>query len=175
MILLKKQKTVFFNENTLLISAPDHSSEEEDRFILPGLSAECHILLGCHCYREKDTIRLISARKANRKEAQQYEERLWDMIMILPTQSRIHTQTDWRNRLRFVLMIMQSSATSKKWLIRQECHIRTLSTTIFWIASRITNRWRFPFPIKGWIGFDFKRNARHLREAKFHKSFPFFP
>ena len=72
----EEAKTVFFDENTLLISAPDHSSEEEDRFILPGLSAECHILLGCHCYREKDTIRLISARKANRKEAQQYEERL---------------------------------------------------------------------------------------------------
>ena len=172
MILLKKQKTVFFDENTLLISAPDHSSEEEDRFILPRLSTKCHMSLDCHCYRENDTIRLISARKANRKEARQYGERLWEMIMILPTQSRIHTQTDWRNRLRFVLMI-QSSPTSKKWLIRQECHIRTLSTTIFWIASRITKRWRFPFPIKGWIGFDFKRNARHLREAKFHKSFPF--
>ena len=72
----EEAKTVFFEEKSLLISAPDHSSEEEDRFILPGVSAECHILLGCHCYREKDTIRLISARKANRKEARQYGERL---------------------------------------------------------------------------------------------------
>ena len=118
----------------------------------------------CHCYKENDTIRLISARKVNRKEARQYGERLWEMIMILPTQSRIHTQTDWRNRLRFVLMI-QSSPTSKKWLIRQECHIRTLSTTIFWIASRITKRWRFPC----WLGFDFKRAVRHVGEASFAK------
>ena len=168
MILLKKQKNVFFDENALLVSDPNHSSEEEDRFILPRLSKKCHMSLECHCYRENDTIRLISARKANRKEAQQYEERLWEMIMILPTQSRIHTQTDWRNRLRFVLM-MQSSPTSKKWLIRQECHIRTLSTTIFWIASRITNRWRFPFPIKGWL----QKNCLPWGRSKVLQSFPF--
>ena len=76
MILLKKQKNVFFDENALLVSDPNHSSEEEDRFILPRLSKKCHMSLECHCYRENDTIRLISARKANRKEAQQYEERL---------------------------------------------------------------------------------------------------
>ena len=72
----EEAKTVFFDENTLLISAPDHSSEEEDRFILPRLSKKCHMSLECHCYRENDTIRLISARKANRKEARQYGERL---------------------------------------------------------------------------------------------------
>ena len=76
MIVLKKQKNFFFDENALLISDPNHSSEEEDRFILPRLSTKCHMSLDCHCYRENDTIRLISARKANRKEAQQYEERL---------------------------------------------------------------------------------------------------
>ena len=65
--------------------------------------------------------------------------------------------------------MIQSSPTSKKWLIRQECHIRTLSTTIFWIASRITKRWRFPFPIKGWLGFDFKRAVRHVGAASFAK------
>ena len=76
MIVLKKQKNVFFDENALLISDPDHSSEEEDRLILPRLSTKCHMLLVCHCYRENDTIRLISARKATTKEAQQYGERL---------------------------------------------------------------------------------------------------
>ena len=76
MIVLKKQKNFFFDENALLISDPHHSSEEEDRLILPRLSTKCHMLPICHCYKENDTIRLISARKANRKEAQQYEERL---------------------------------------------------------------------------------------------------
>ena len=76
MILLKKQKNVFFDENALLVSDPNHSSEEEDRFILPRLSKKCHMSLECHCYRENDTIRLISARKATTKEAQQYGERL---------------------------------------------------------------------------------------------------
>ena len=72
----EEAKTVFFDENALLISDPDHSSEKEDRFILLGLSTKCHMLLVCHCYRENDTIRLISARKATTKEAQQYGERL---------------------------------------------------------------------------------------------------
>ena len=76
MIVLKKQKNFFFDENALLISDPNHSSEEEDRFILPRLSTKCHMSLDCHCYRENDTIRLISARKATTKEAQQYGERL---------------------------------------------------------------------------------------------------
>ena len=37
-----------------------------------GLSSEMHMLLVCHCYRENDRIRIISARKANLHEAQQY-------------------------------------------------------------------------------------------------------
>ena len=72
----EEAKTVFFEEKSLLISDLDHSSEEEDRLILPRLSTKCHMLLVCHCYRENDTIRLISARKATTKEAQQYGERL---------------------------------------------------------------------------------------------------
>jgi uncharacterized DUF497 family protein len=34
------------------------------------------MLVVCHCYREKDSlIRIISARKANRKEREDYEKR----------------------------------------------------------------------------------------------------
>ena len=47
---------------------PEHS-EDEERFILPGMSQNANVCIVCHCYRESDTvIRIISARKATRKE-----------------------------------------------------------------------------------------------------------
>ncbi|EDN69979.1 protein containing DUF497 [Beggiatoa sp. PS] len=68
----EEAKTVFFDENARLIPDPDHS-ETEERFILLGLSVQFRILLVSHCYRENDSvIRIISARKANRQEQQQY-------------------------------------------------------------------------------------------------------
>ena len=69
-------KTVFFDENALLISDPDHSIDE-DRFILLGISEERRLLIVCHCYRSKDSIiRIISARLATKKEKQQYFDAL---------------------------------------------------------------------------------------------------
>jgi uncharacterized DUF497 family protein len=66
-------KTAFFDENARVIADPDHS-DEEDRFILLGLSSQLRLLVVCHCYREdQDTIRIISARKANRSERREYE------------------------------------------------------------------------------------------------------
>lgn len=54
---------------------PDHSDEEE-RFVILGLSASLRILMVCHCYREDDeVIRIISARKASASERRQYQER----------------------------------------------------------------------------------------------------
>jgi len=71
----EEAETVFVDENALLIHDPDHS-DEEDRFIILGLSFRLRILLVCHCYRgNEDTIRIISARKATRKEQEQYWER----------------------------------------------------------------------------------------------------
>jgi len=65
-------KTVFSDERARLIPDPDHS-EEEDRFILLGYSAGLKLLVVCHCCRvEGRTIRIISARKATRKEATAY-------------------------------------------------------------------------------------------------------
>jgi len=50
-------------------------SEEEDRFILIGLSSAARPLVVVHCYREPDSvIRIISARKATKKEFEFYEE-----------------------------------------------------------------------------------------------------
>jgi len=66
-------KTAFFDENARVIADPDHS-DEEDRFILLGLSSQLRLLVVCHCYRaDRDTIRIISARKASRSERREYE------------------------------------------------------------------------------------------------------
>ena len=71
----EEARTVFFDENALLRSDEDHS-EDEDRFVLLGLSERLRTLVVCHCYRQGDeVIRLISARRANAFERQQYEDR----------------------------------------------------------------------------------------------------
>lgn len=68
-------QTVFYDEEALLLNDPDHSVNE-DRFILLGLSAGLKVLLVVHSYRdEDDTIRIISARKANARERSIYEKR----------------------------------------------------------------------------------------------------
>ena len=69
----KEAKSVFFDEYALLIADPDHS-ESEDRFVLLGLSAKLRLLLVCHCFEVDDgLIRVISCRKANRKEVSLYQ------------------------------------------------------------------------------------------------------
>lgn len=69
-------RSVFFDENARLIPDPDHS-EDEDRFILLGISDQVRMLVVCHCYRtNEEIIRIISARKATRAEAKTYGEYL---------------------------------------------------------------------------------------------------
>ncbi len=65
-------KTVFTDEYARMIGDPDHS-EDEDRFILLGESIESKLLVVCHCMREGENIRLISARKADKRERKIYE------------------------------------------------------------------------------------------------------
>ena len=68
----EEAKSVFSDERAKLIDDPDHS-EEEDRFILLGLSSTLRVLVVCHCYREEgNVIRIISARKATAKESKFY-------------------------------------------------------------------------------------------------------
>lgn len=56
----------------------DHEhSIGEDRFILIGYSNSRKLLVVVHCYRESDLlIRIISARKATKKEKEFYEKRI---------------------------------------------------------------------------------------------------
>lgn len=67
-------RTVFADEEALLVADPDHSNKE-DRFVLLGLSSALRTLVVCHCYRQGEVIRIISARRANRAERDQYGRR----------------------------------------------------------------------------------------------------
>ena len=70
----EEARTAFLDDYALLLADEDDADDEE-RFILLGLSALLRVLVVCHCYRESDdVIRIISARKANRAERRQYEE-----------------------------------------------------------------------------------------------------
>lgn len=70
----EEARTVFYDEKAILINDPIHS-QAEDRFILLGLSVKLRILVVCHCYRESESvIRIISARKAGKREQIQYWE-----------------------------------------------------------------------------------------------------
>ncbi len=65
-------KSVFIDERAKLIDDPDHS-DDEDRFVLLGLSGALRLLLVCHCYRgDGNVIRIISARKASAQESKSY-------------------------------------------------------------------------------------------------------
>ena len=71
-ISFEEAKTVFLDENAIRYFDPDHS-RDEDRFIMLGMSFRLRVLVVCHCYREDDNqIRLISARKADRMESNNY-------------------------------------------------------------------------------------------------------
>lgn len=70
----EEAQTVFEDPRGRLFEDPDHS-EEEERFILLGMSSTGRVLVVVHCYRENESlIRIISARKATKKEVRSYEE-----------------------------------------------------------------------------------------------------
>ena len=68
----EEAQSVFLDENALRFFDPDHS-QDEDRFLMLGMSFTLRVLVVCHCYREDDSvIRIISARKANKREQSDY-------------------------------------------------------------------------------------------------------
>ena len=71
----EEAETVFSDDFALVIADPDHSGEEE-RFLILGLSARLRTLVVSHSYRRGGhLIRIISARKATRKERKTYNRR----------------------------------------------------------------------------------------------------
>lgn len=64
--------TVFSDNYARIIDDPEHSTDEE-RFIILGMSRKARMLTVCPCYRGRDeTVRIISARKATKNEANAY-------------------------------------------------------------------------------------------------------
>lgn len=69
----KEAKSVFFDEFAVQFFDSDHSSDEE-RFLMLGMSSGAKLLIVCHCERERgEIIRIISARKATKRESAFYQ------------------------------------------------------------------------------------------------------
>ena len=64
--------TVFEDSLSRTIPDPLHS-DEEDRFVILGMSSLQRLLVVVHTYRD-DRVRIISARKATSLERNDYEE-----------------------------------------------------------------------------------------------------
>jgi len=79
---LKKHKVSFNLAATIFhdpfhLSVLDGKERGEERWITIGLAADGYSLVVVHLYRDvgkNEVIRIISARKATRKEKKQYEE-----------------------------------------------------------------------------------------------------
>lgn len=68
----EEAKSVFYDEFAVQFFDEEHSAEEE-RFLMLGMSSGAKLLLVCHCEREQGAvIRLISARKATKRESAFY-------------------------------------------------------------------------------------------------------
>lgn len=68
----EEAQSVFYDGNARIIHDLDHS-EDEDRFILLGISLKLRMLVVSHCYRAQDSvIRIISARRATEREREKY-------------------------------------------------------------------------------------------------------
>ena len=79
-IAFEEATTVFYDGNAVLFDDPDHSMVEE-RFLIIGISAKERLCIVSHCYRgEDEVIRLISARKATRREAKTYYNYLGGIV-----------------------------------------------------------------------------------------------
>ena len=67
--------TIFKDSKALSIFDPDHT-ESEDRWITMGISEKGRLLIVNHTFREESrvevTIRIISSRKATKKETKKY-------------------------------------------------------------------------------------------------------
>ena len=64
--------TVFGDVLSITVPDPDHS-QEEDRYIITGVSGQNRLMMVAHLERG-ERIRLISARELNRSEKRDYEE-----------------------------------------------------------------------------------------------------
>ena len=68
----EEARSIFYDEFGVQFFDDDHSNDEE-RFLMLGMSAAAKLLIVCHCEREDGaTVRIISARKATKRESAFY-------------------------------------------------------------------------------------------------------
>ena len=71
-ISFEEASSVFYDVNAILFDDPVHSTKEE-RFLIIGISRKARICIVSHCYRsDEGVIRIISARKATKREMASY-------------------------------------------------------------------------------------------------------
>lgn len=70
----EEAQSVFYDENAIQFFDDSESTTDEDRFLMLGLSYRLRILLVCHCVKQGEVIRIISARKATKSEANYYNK-----------------------------------------------------------------------------------------------------
>ncbi len=71
----EEAQSVFLDENAVQFLDEAHSSPE-DRFLMLGMSSRFRLLLAAYTFRGDDSvIRIISARKATKREGRQYPRR----------------------------------------------------------------------------------------------------
>ena len=71
-VLFEEAQTVFFDEHAVEYFDPDHSANE-DRYLMLGLGYRLRILVVSYALRaEGSEIRIMSARKATKKEQKTY-------------------------------------------------------------------------------------------------------
>ena len=73
-ITFEEASTVFEDDN-LIYKLDEKHSVNEERYKIIGMSVYPRLLMVCHCIREGNTVRIISARKANKTETKEYERR----------------------------------------------------------------------------------------------------
>ena len=67
----KEAKSVFYDENAIEFFDDEHSNDEE-RFLMLGMSYKLRILIVCFSTPKPNIIRIISARKATHNERKFY-------------------------------------------------------------------------------------------------------
>lgn len=68
----EEAQSIFYDEFAVQFFDDGHSVEEE-RFLMLGMSSGARLLIVCHCEREAgNVIRIISARRATKRESAFY-------------------------------------------------------------------------------------------------------
>ena len=66
-------QSIFYDELAVQFF-DEENSDSEERFLMLGFSDEARLLVVCHCERaQNNVIRIISARKATKREGKYYQ------------------------------------------------------------------------------------------------------